>query len=97
IQKTAVVGDPHATNIKRQFTKFLTQNFELISTTSLCKNENLNQHQLIPFRLNNLNQVEELIDYAITWQTTTDNNRKLTSVSTFTNNSVLASGEWFKI
>ncbi len=97
IQKTGIVTEPHATNIKKQFAKFLTQNFELISTPSLCKNENLNQHRLIPFRLNNLNQVEELIDYSVNWQITTDNNRKLSSASAFKNNSVLATGEWFKI
>ena len=97
IQKTEIVTEPHASNIKKQFSKFLTKNFEVISTTSLCKNENLNHHQIIPFRLNNLNQVEELIDYAVNWQTVTDNNRKLSNSSSFKANSILASGDWFKI
>ncbi|MDO9001223.1 MAG: type IX secretion system sortase PorU [Bacteroidota bacterium] len=97
IKKIEIVSEPHASHIKKQFSKFLTKNFEIISIASLAKNENLNHHQLIPFRLNNLNQIEELVDYEINWQTSIDNNRKLTNVSTFKNNSVLATGEWYKI
>ncbi|MDP1801950.1 MAG: type IX secretion system sortase PorU [Bacteroidota bacterium] len=97
VKKTEVVMEPHATILKKQFFKFLTQNFEVISTPSLCKNENLNQHKLIPFRLNSLNQLEELVDYSVNWQITNDNIRRLNNSSAFKNNSVLATGEWFKI
>ncbi|MBA2611103.1 MAG: type IX secretion system sortase PorU [Bacteroidetes bacterium] len=97
IQKTEIITEPHASIIKKQFSAFLTQNFEIQATSSLCKNENLNQNHLIPFRLNSSNQVEELTDYSVTWQVTTDNYRKLNNASSFKNNSVLASGEWFKI
>ena len=97
VKKTVIVIEPHATIIKKQFFKFLTQNFEVISTPSLCKNENLNQHKIIPFRLNSVNQLEELVDYSVTWQIANDNIRRLNNSSTFKNNSVLATGEWFKI
>jgi hypothetical protein len=97
IKKTEIVTEPHASIIKKQFSKFLTQNFQIISTASLCKNENLNHHQIIPFRLNNLNQIEELIDYSVNWQISTDNNRKLNAAPLFKNNSILATGDWFKI
>ncbi|MEO6304271.1 MAG: type IX secretion system sortase PorU, partial [Bacteroidia bacterium] len=97
IQKAEIVTEPHASIIKKQFSEFLTKNFELISTPSLCKNENLNQFKLVPFRLNNLNQVEELLDYSINWQIIADNNRRLSNASAFKNNSILATGQWFKI
>ena len=64
------------------------QNFEIVSSPSLCKNENLNHHKIIPFRINKLNQVEELVDYSINWQISTDNSRKLSNSATFKNNSV---------
>lgn len=97
IKKTEIVTEPHASIIKKQFYKFLTQNFQIISTTSLCKNENLNHHQIIPFRLNNLDQIEELIDFSVNWQISTDNNRKLNAAPLFKNNSILATGDWYKI
>ncbi len=97
IVKTELVAEPHATNIKKLFSTFLTQNFELTAKASLCKNENLNQYRLIPFRLNASGQVEELLDYSVNWQVLTDNNRRMSSASSFTNNSVLANGQWYKI
>jgi hypothetical protein len=97
IKKTELVSEPHASVIKKEFSKYLTSNFEIISTASLCKNENLNHHEIIPFRLNNLNQVEELVDYSINWQVSTDNSRRLSNTSNFKNNSVLATGAWYKI
>ena len=97
INKTQLVTEPHASIIKKQFGKFLTQNFEIISIPSFCKNENLNHHKVIPFRFNNQNQIEELIDYSTNWQISSDVSRKLSAPSAFKNNSVLASGNWFKI
>jgi hypothetical protein len=97
IKKIEIVTEQHAGIIKKQFSKFLTQNFEIVSSPSLCKNENLNHHKIIPFRINKLNQVEELVDYSINWQISTDNSRKLSNSSIFKNNSVLATGTWFKI
>ncbi len=97
ITKTQIVTEPHAAVIKKSFSAYLTQNFQVISIPSLCRNENLNQNKIIPFRLNNQNQIEELIGYSINWQTSTDNNRKASSAAAFANNSVLATGNWYKI
>ncbi len=96
-KKTQIVAEPHASVIKKKFSPYLTRNFEVAAIPSLCKNENLNQHILIPFRLNNQNQVEELIDYSVNWQLLTDNSRKVSSAAAFKNNSVLANGTWYKI
>jgi len=97
IKQTQIVAEPHASVIKKYMQQFLTQNFELKALNSLCVNENLNHYSLIPFRLSAQNQIEELLDYDINWQITAANNRRPNSVSSFTNNSVLANGTWYKI
>ncbi len=97
VKRTFIVSEPHASVIKKYFSKYLTTNFELVAKPSLSKGENLNHHQLFPFRLNASGQIEELIEYGVNWQITTDNLRKPTSAAAFKNNSVLASGNWYKI
>jgi len=97
INKTQLVTEPHASNIKKLFSKYLTQSFEIIAISSLCKNENLNIHRLLPFRLNAQNQVEELTDYSVNWQLIADNSRRPANATVFKNNSVLATGTWYKI
>ncbi|MBA3680690.1 MAG: type IX secretion system sortase PorU [Bacteroidetes bacterium] len=97
VKRISIVAEPHASVIKKYFSKYLTNNFELIAKASLSKGENLNHHQLFPFRLNTSGQIEELIEYSVNWQVTTDNLRKPASAASFKNNSVLASGNWYKI
>lgn len=97
VKKTALVEEPHASLIKKYFSKFLTNQFVIEKTPSLSKNQNLNHHKLFPFRYNNLGQLEELITYDVTWQVTTVNNSAARSASGFANNSVLANGNWYKI
>ena len=97
VKRVSVVSEPHASVLKKYFSKYLTTNFELIAKASLSKGENLNHHQLVPFRLNASGQIEELIEYSVSWQITTDNFRKPTSAAAFKNNSILASGNWYKI
>ena len=97
INKVNLVSENHAKVIRKNFLSYLSQDFELIQKESFCKNENLNHYQLFPFRLNNSNQIEELVEYVIDWSIHFDNNRKTQNISNFKNNSVLASGEWFKI
>ncbi len=97
IKKTQIVTEPHASVIKKTLAAYLTQNFEITAISSLCKNQNLNNHKLVPFRLNNQNQVEELVDYSLNWQVVNDNSRKASSAAVFKNNSVLATGTWYKI
>jgi len=97
VKKTLVVSEQHQANIKKQFFKLLTKKFEVKSCASLCKDVNLNHYKVFPFRLNDLNQIEELVDYTIEWQIVNDNGQRLSSSYLFKNNSVLANGEWYKI
>ncbi|MBA3664066.1 MAG: type IX secretion system sortase PorU [Bacteroidetes bacterium] len=98
IKKTQIVTEPHASVIKKFLNRFVTNDFELKSIASLAAGENLNSHRLYPFRLNSSSQVEELIDYEISWQVSANSNRQLLSQSaSFANASVLASGTWYKI
>ena len=97
IKQTKVVNEPHASVIRNYLLKFLTYNFELISESSLCKTQNLNHYKLIPFRLNNQDQIEELMDYDVNWTISSVNNRLSNGLSKFANTSVLAAGNWYKI
>ena len=98
VNKISVVPSPHQERIKQWYGKLLGTSFELNAVPSLYRNENLNHHQLIPFRLNNQNQVEELIDYTINWQVAQSPvNAANKEYSGFKTTSVLASGNWYKI
>jgi hypothetical protein len=97
IRKAALVTPEHAGVIKKYFSKYLGSDFETIALASLCMNENLNQYKLHPFRLTADGQVEELLEYDVSWQVTTNENAKLMNKAAFKNASVLASGRWYKI
>jgi hypothetical protein len=97
VKKTRLVENIHRPVFQKFFSAFLTSQFTLERTQSLSKNQNLNQHKLFPFRLNSSNQVEELIDYEVTWQVGARNHSAAREMATFTSNSVLSSGSWYKI
>ncbi len=99
IKKVLPVSEPHASVIKKYFGKFLSREFSIVQVSSLSRNENLNQHQLFPFRLNAAQQLEELTGYDVSWQVTGNNNRSArnASSSAFSGVSVLASGAWYKL
>ncbi len=99
VKQVSLVTEPHASIIRKFFGAYLSSDFSIVAVSSLSKDENLNQHQLFPFRINALQQVEELTDYEVSWQITGNNNRSLrdASASAFAGVSVLASGAWYKI
>jgi hypothetical protein len=99
VKKVLPVAEPHASVIRNYFGSFLTGNFETVAVNSLSKNQNLNKHRLIPFRINAANQVEELVDYEVNWQVSANNNRTFRSAASasFAANSVLSTGTWYKI
>jgi hypothetical protein len=98
IKKTKRVPENVKKVLLKYYSKFLGSDFEFIPKSSLCKNENLNRHLLIPFRVYNQNEIEELIDYEVTWKV--DYASTLTGQKTnsnFATSSVLSSGDWYKI
>jgi hypothetical protein len=98
IKKTKIVTEPHLSVIRKFFTKHLATKFELKERSSLAAGKNLNVHWLYPFRINEQSQVEELVDYEIKWGITANSNReRLKKSASFANQSVLASGTWYKI
>ena len=96
LKKTILLSGPTSASIKKVFGTYLTSNFEFISKPGLARLENLNQFLLYPFRINNSGQVEELIDYEIQWQSI-PNLLLDKNGATFSNSSVLSSGDWYKI
>lgn len=98
IRKVVPVSEPHASVIKRYFTTYLTNSFQLYAVSGLSGRENLNPHRLIPFRLTANNELEELVDYEVNWQISGNNNSMLQKQSSaFKSQSVLSVGDWYKI
>lgn len=98
VKQVSLVEDKHAAVIKKFFSRWLEAEFQTIPHHSIARGTNLNIHQVIPFRLNKNGQVEELLSYDVNWTVTARNPQaSARPASTFTNNSVLAQGTWYKI
>ncbi len=91
------VSEPSASVIKKYFGKILTNEFDLVDVSGISAGKIINQYQLTPFKINNLNQVEELVSYKINWVENQKKNLNTKSTATFVTNSILSTGNWFKI
>ncbi|MFN7910951.1 MAG: type IX secretion system sortase PorU [Bacteroidota bacterium] len=92
-----VVTEPAATVIKNYYKSYLTGDFAMTDLSGLSSGKPINHYQLVPFRINQFNQIEELVSYDIDWLPTTNKKDKLQNSSSFKANSVLATGTWYKI
>lgn len=98
IKKTKIVTEPHLAALKKYYSRYLTNRFETESRSSLSAGQNLNTHRIYPFRLNEQSEIEELVDYDVKWDISTNGNReKLRQSANFATQSVLASGTWYKL
>jgi hypothetical protein len=98
IRRTAIVTGQHAAAIRKFYAKYLGSDFELVQRPSLARGQNLNHYRLYPFRINATGQIEELLDYEITWQVVTASaDVQGRQRSSFAQASVLSTGTWFKI
>ncbi|MBL7916992.1 MAG: type IX secretion system sortase PorU, partial [Bacteroidia bacterium] len=82
--------------IKTSYSNYLNANFQLSNSEAISSNKKINYCKVIPFKINSFNQVEELVDYEIVWKKQASSQR-ITSTTNFKSNSVLASGNWYKI
>ncbi|MBK7309471.1 MAG: type IX secretion system sortase PorU [Sphingobacteriaceae bacterium] len=82
--------------IKVNFGKYLSSEFQVSSSHGISVNETISSCQIIPFKINELGEVIELIDYSISWDLVASAN-KTSNANTFKSNSVLASGKWYKL
>jgi hypothetical protein len=84
--------------INMSFRNHLTAQFEITAMSSISRDRNYNHHVIVPFRINSDGQVEQLVDYEITWAPAKkNNNNALRPRPLFAASSVLASGSWYKI
>lgn len=89
--------DVEAANVIRSnFSKFLTNDYQLKNKHGISVNETVNTCEIIPFRINDLGEVMELVDYTITWDIQATSLKK-NSTNNFKSSSVLATGKWYKI
>jgi hypothetical protein len=94
---SAVKLDPQtASVIKANFGKYLTNDFQVINKSGTAANETISGCEIIPFKVDELGEVMELVDYSISWEEQANANRKAV-VSNFKASSVLAQGKWYKI
>jgi len=88
VKRISIVSEENAAIIKKYFSKYITQKFEMIEKPSFNKSENLNNYKLLPFRYNGAGQIEELIEYGIDWRIINDNSKGPTGVAYSKNNAV---------
>jgi hypothetical protein len=85
-----------ASVIKANFGKYLKSDFQISTKHGISVNETTSACEIIPFKLNELGEVIELINYTISWEVVANNNRA-SNANVFKSNSVLASGKWYKL
>lgn len=96
--KTAVVSSEIAQKILTAFGKNISSDFNTKIITVQEKQQKTGTLKITPYRINNAGQVEELLSYKVNWTIIeSPNTQKLQSSSSFTNNSVLSTGNWYKI
>lgn len=84
--------------INKFYSSYLQNDFFAEPLNSLAGHSNLNSHKIHPFRKTKTGEIEELIEYDVNWQTTSENRRaKQKATSSFKNNSILAGGKWIKM
>jgi hypothetical protein len=88
VKRISIVNESYAAVIKKHFSKYLTQKFELVEKPGFSKSENFNHHKLFPFRLNGAGQIEELIEYSVDWRIIENNLKTPTGVVQSKNSSV---------
>jgi hypothetical protein len=83
--------------IKKTYGKFISSDFQIINQSDISGNDRINVCKIIPFRINPLGNIEELISYQLRWSEQSVLSAKEASVSPFKNTSVLSGGRWHKI
>jgi hypothetical protein len=97
IKRTSLVSAQNADIIRKFFLPFIKTEFDLKALNSLVKNKNNNNYLLLPFRINAQQQIEELLEYDVKWTISAREETAARGASSFTNSSVLAQGNWYKI
>lgn len=94
---SAVKLDAQTANvIKTNFGKFLTNDFQVTNRNGIAANETMSACEIVPFMINDIGEVMELVDYTIVWEQQANAYRKA-NTNNFKSTSVLSSGKWYKI
>ena len=85
--------------IKTSYNKYLSSNFQLDLQELNENSKKITFVKITPYRINNLGLIEELTSFEVKWEITDSENfnQKTVSFNSFTNNSVLSTGNWYKI
>src|SRR5690606_16082230 len=98
VKKVKPVEPAAAQLIRARYGRFLGPQFPVEPGGETSRGVHTNCHRIVPFRIAASGEVEELIDYDVRWR---ENPAPATaarrSSASFKNNSVLATGTWYKI
>ncbi|GIV26573.1 MAG: peptidase C25 [Bacteroidia bacterium] len=86
-----------AVAVKKYFSNYLSADFHIKYFTSYSGNSKIWTAYIIPFRMKSDGTIEFLKQFEIEWTKWSSNKSNPVSVQSFTNQSVLASGQWYKI
>lgn len=97
VKSTLVLDASSSEFIRKHFANYLSSEFQVKNHFVTISNETVNYCEIIPFKINALNQVVELVDYDLIWENSPQIQSKLTQQNLFTSTSILNSGKWYKI
>lgn len=97
VKRSSLVSAENAAILRKFFLPYLKNDYDFKALNSLVKNKNNNNYLLLPFRINGQGQLEELLEYEIKWTIQAREQTMARGAGTFTNSSVLAQGNWYKI
>ena len=97
--KTIVLSGEVSQKLTTLYRAYLTSEFSIEIQYAQSARDHMVYSKIMPYRINSENQIEELLTYNVEWTTAESDisSQKTKSATTFSNNSVLATGNWYKI
>lgn len=97
--RTVTLSSEITQKLSSSFKKYILTDFVLDTKALPDDNHLIAFVNITPYRFNNSGLIEELVSYDVNWEITDSETSvlKTSTASTFTNNSVLSSGNWYKI
>lgn len=97
--KTVVLSGEVSQKLIALYKAYLTTEFDIEIKYGQSGRDYMAFSKIMPYRINSDNQIEELVSYNVEWTTAESeiSTQKTQTSTTFTNNSVLANGNWYKL
>lgn len=97
VKYTLPVDPTIADFIRKNYGKYLSSDFQIKNYNSQASGETVNYCQIVPFKIDQQNQIIELIDFDLSWENGPLLQNRNSQSNAFANTSVLNTGKWYKI